>query len=109
MNERTAPRPAEGLTRREILQQLLFFNLFLQLLDGLFSYQLLAERLAGATSLILPWSAFRTVVYNKSFACLLLLLIVWLGNRKPLLAAQALIVTASIYTGYLVIQLHGQL
>jgi hypothetical protein len=109
MNERTAPRAAEGLTRREMLQQLLFFNLFLQLLDGLFSYHLLAERLAGAASLLLPWGAFRSVVYNKSFACLLLLLIVWLGNRKPLLAAQALIVTASIYTGYLVIQLHGRL
>ena len=100
------PRPAEYLTRREILPQLLFFNLFLQLLDGLFSYRLLAERLAGAGSAILPWGAFRSVVYNKSFACLLLLLIVWLGNRKPLFAAQALIVTASIYTGYLVMQLY---
>lgn len=105
MSKRKSLLALEGLSRREILQQLLLFNLFLQLLDALNSYRILA----GTALLMPPWSALLSLLYNKSLACLLLLLIVWLGNRKPQLAAQALIVTASVYTGYLVIQLYGQL
>ena len=104
MNNGKSLRALEELSRREILQPLLLFNIFLQLLDGLHSYRLLA----GADSLMPPGSALLSLLYTKSLACLLLLLIVWLGNRKPQLAAQALIVTASVYTGYLVIQLYGQ-
>lgn len=102
---KTVPRriAEAGLPEREILLQLLLFNLFLQLVDGIFSY----ARLSAATPGPLPWSMLVGVLYHKSLACLLLLLMVWLGKRKQELAVNALVITATIYTAFAAYCIYG--
>ena len=83
------------------VRDLLTFNLFLQLTDGLVSYQAFA---LGATeanpvvaAAIVNWGMGWGLIYNKVLACLLLVLIFALGRSQRSLATRALSVTASVY------------
>ena len=83
------------------LRDLLSFNLFLQLTDGLVSYQAFALGAAEANPVvaaaILNWGMIWGLIYNKTLACLLLLLIFALRHSRRLVARRALTVTASVY------------
>jgi hypothetical protein len=82
------------------VRDLLTFNLFLQFTDGLTSYQAFALGAAEANPVvaaaILNWGMIGGLLYSKTLACLLLILIFALSNRR-LLAMRALTVTASVY------------
>ena len=83
------------------LRDLLSFNLFLQFTDGLVSYQAFAlgavEANPVVAAAILNWGMIWGLIYNKTLACLLLLLIFALRHNRRLMAMQALTVTASVY------------
>ena len=83
------------------VRDLLTFNLFLQLTDGLVSYQAFALGAAEANPVvaaaIVNWGMIGGLVYNKALACVLLLLIFALRRSRRLLATRALTVTASVY------------
>ena len=83
------------------LRDLLTFNLFLQLTDGVVSYQAFAlgaiEANPVVDAAIVNWGMVWGLVYNKALACLLLLLIFALRGNRRLLARRALTVTASVY------------
>jgi hypothetical protein len=83
------------------LRDLLTFNLFLQLTDGVVSYQAFALGAIEANPLvaaaILNWGVVWGLIYNKALACLLLLLIFALRRNRRLLATRGLSVTASVY------------
>jgi hypothetical protein len=83
------------------VRDLLTFNLFLQLIDGLVSYQAFALGAAEANPIvaaaIVNWGMVWGLIYNKTFACLLLLLIFALRHNRRLLATRGLAVTASVY------------
>ena len=73
------------------LRDLLILNLTLQVFDGLFSYQ--AFSLLGAHeanpfvgAAISSWGVIYGLLYKKTFACALLLLIFSIGFRHPSLA-----------------------
>jgi low affinity Fe/Cu permease len=80
------------------LRDLLTFNLFLQLTDGVVSYQAFAlgaiEANPVVDAAIVNWGMVWGLVYNKALACLLLLLIFALKGNRRLLARRALSVTA---------------
>jgi len=83
------------------LRDLLTFNLFLQLTDGVVSHQAFALGAIEANPLvaaaILNWGVVWGLIYNKALACLLLLLIFALRRNRRLLATRGLSVTASVY------------
>jgi hypothetical protein len=83
------------------LRDLLTFNLFLQLTDGLVSYQSFLLGAIEANPIvaagILNWGMIGGLLYNKALACLLLLLIFALRRNQCLMARRALTVTASVY------------
>jgi len=83
------------------LRDLLTFNLFLQLTDGVVSYQAFAlgaiEANPVVAAAILNWGMIWGLLYNKALACLLLLLIFALRRNRRFLARRALTVTASVY------------
>jgi hypothetical protein len=83
------------------IRDLLTFNLFLQLTDGLVSYQAFALGAAEANPVvaaaIVNWGMGWGLIYNKALACLLLLLIFTLSRSQRLLAMRGLAVTASVY------------
>jgi hypothetical protein len=83
------------------IRDLLFFNLLLQFTDGLVSYQAFALGAAEANPVvaaaIVNWGMIWGLIYNKTLACLLLLLIFALRRNQRLLTMRALIVTASVY------------
>ena len=83
------------------VRDLLTFNLFLQLTDGLVSYQAFALGAAEANPVvaaaIVNWGMVGGLVYDKALACLLLLLIFALRRSQRLMAMRALSVTASVY------------
>jgi hypothetical protein len=83
------------------LRDLLFFNLLLQFSDGFFSYQAFALGAAEANPVvaaaIVNWGMIWGLIYNKTLACLLLLLIFALRRNQRLLTMRALTVTASVY------------
>ena len=83
------------------LRDLLSFNLFLQLTDGLVSYQSFVlgavEANPVVAAAIVNWGMVWGLIYNKVLACLLLLLIFALRHSRRLLATRALTVTASVY------------
>ena len=70
------------------LRDLLTFNLFLQLTDGAVSYQAFALGAAEANPLvaaaIVNWGMTGGLVYNKTLACVLLLLIFAFGTQPML-------------------------
>lgn len=82
------------------VRDLLIFNLFLQFTDGLVSYQAFALGAAEANPVvaaaIVNWGMIWGLIYNKTLACLLLLLIFVL-RRCQRLTVRALAVTASVY------------
>src|SRR5262245_16535514 len=83
------------------LRDLLSFNLFLQLTDGLVSYQSFVRGAVEANPVvaaaIVNWGTVWGLAYNKILACLLLLLIFRLSRNRRLLAMRGLSVTASVY------------
>ena len=83
------------------VRDLLTFNLFLQFTDGLVSYQAFALGAAEANPVvaaaIVNWGMVWGLAYNKTLACVLLLLIFALRRSQRLLAIRALSVTASVY------------
>ena len=83
------------------VRDLLTFNLFLQFTDGLVSYQAFALGAAEANPVvaaaIVNWGTVWGLIYNKTFACVLLLLIFALRRSQGSLAMRALTVTASVY------------
>jgi len=83
------------------VRDLLIFNLFLQFSDGIVSYQAFARGAAEANPVvavaIVNWGMVWGLIYNKTFACVLLLLIFALRRSEGLLAMRALTVTASVY------------
>ena len=84
-----------------LARRLLIFNLFLQLFDGLMSYQVLSAGAAESNPLIhtaiLNWGVILGLFYHKILACVLLVLIFVVGRRRQLLATQALAITATVY------------
>lgn len=89
------------------LRDLLTFNLFLQLTDGVVSYQAFAlgaiEANPVVAAAIINWGMIWGLLYNKALACLLLLLIFALRRNRRLLARRALTVTASVYVCAIVV------
>src|SRR5262247_1814529 len=83
------------------LRELLTFNLFLQLTDGLVSYQAFALGAIEANPVVAAaignWGMGWGLVYNKALACLLLLLIFVLRRDRRLLTIRGLTITASAY------------
>jgi hypothetical protein len=83
------------------LRDLLSFNLFLQLTDGLVSYHSFVHGAVEANPVvaaaIVNWGMVWGLIYNKALACLLLLLIFALRRNRRLLTRRALTVTASVY------------
>ena len=84
------------------LRDLLFLNLGLQLFDGFVSYQAFSVGAVEANPLvaaaIVNWGVIWGLLYNKTLACVLLLLIFTFGYRRHLLATRALTVTAWVYS-----------
>ena len=78
-------------------------NLLLQIFDGLMSYHVLSEGVPEANPLvshaISAWGMGWGLLYSKTFACVLLLLIFALRNRRRSLTVKAFTVTAAVY-GY---------
>jgi Domain of unknown function (DUF5658) len=83
------------------LRDLLSFTLFLQLTDGLVSYQSFVlgavEANPVVAAAIVKWGMVWGLAYNKILACLLLLLIFALRDSSRSLTHRALTVTASVY------------
>ena len=101
-------RPDSQLVRESLppltamsVRDLLTFNLFLQLTDGLVSYQAFALGAAEANPVvaaaIVNWGMIWGLIYNKALACVLLLLIFALSRSQRLMTMRALTVTASVY------------
>jgi hypothetical protein len=78
-------------------------NLMLQVVDGLLSYQVLSEGVPEGNPLvniaISEWGVGWGLFYWKTFACVLLLLIFALRNRRRSLTIKAFMITAAVY-GY---------
>ena len=91
------------------LRDLLTFNLFLQLADGVVSYQAFAlgaiEANPVVAAAIVNWGMGWGLVYNKALACLLLLLIFALRRNRRLITIRALTVTASVYGCAIIVSL----
>jgi hypothetical protein len=81
-------------------------NLLLQVSDGLLSYHALSEGVPEANPLvnsaISEWGIFWGLLYWKTLACVLLLLIFALRHRRRALTIKALTLTAVAY-GYVFI------
>ena len=90
------------------IRDLLILNLTLQVFDGLFSYQAFSLGAAEAnpfvSAAISNWGVIYGLLYKKTLACALLLLIFILGYRHPSLAKRAVILTA-VYTSLAVMSL----
>ena len=78
-------------------------NLFLQVFDGLLTYHIVSAGVPEANPLvdnaISAWGVGWGLFYSKTFACVLLLLIFALRNRRRSLTIKAFTVTAAVY-GY---------
>lgn len=76
-------------------------NLLLQIFDGLLSYQALSGGVPEANPLvsraISEWGVVWGLLYSKTFACLLLLLIFAFRNRRRSLTIKAFAFTAAVY------------
>lgn len=83
------------------LRELLIFNLVLQVFDGLLSYQAFSlgamEANPFVAAAISSWGVIYGLLYKKTLACALLVLIFAFGYKRRLLAIRALTVTAWIY------------
>jgi hypothetical protein len=76
-------------------------NLLLQLLDGLLSYHAVSGGVPEANPLvnsaISAWGIFWGLLYWKTLACVLLVLIFALRHRRRALTIKALTLTAAVY------------
>jgi Domain of unknown function (DUF5658) len=104
VGEGLAPRGRSDIQRSitaMTVRDLLTFNLFLQLTDGLVSYQAFALGAAEANPVvaaaIVNWGMIWGLIYNKALACVLLFLIFAFRRNQRLMTMQALTVTASVY------------
>ena len=83
-------------------RDLLILNLTLQVFDGLFSYQVFSLGAEEANPIVAAaisnWGVIYGLLYKKTLACLLLLLIFALRHRHVLLVKRAMVLTASAYT-----------
>src|SRR5262249_25001611 len=83
------------------IRDLLSFNLFLQLTDGLVAYQSFAlgavEANPVVAAAIVKWGIVWGLAYNKLLACLLLFLIFALRHGSRSRTQKGLSVTASVY------------
>jgi len=83
---------------------LLILNLLLQLLDGSVSYGLFSlggvEAGSSVNAAMESWRFLGGVLYYKALAGALLLSIYLLGSRREAMAANALTITASVYSCY---------
>jgi len=81
---------------------LLILNVLLQLLDGSVSYGLMSLGGAQASPFVNAALESRRItsglLYNKALACTLLLLIYVLRHTREVMAANALTITACVYT-----------
>ena len=79
----------------------LIFNLLLQILDGVLTYQILSLGASEANPLvnaaIAEWGAVLGLLYWKALACVLLLLIFAFRHKQKVLTRKALTVTATVY------------
>ena len=86
----------------EKTRSLLILNVLLQLLDGSVSYGLMSLGGAQASPFVNAALESRPIMsgllYNKALACTLLLLIYVLRHRREVMAANALTITACVYT-----------
>jgi hypothetical protein len=85
-------------------RSLLVLNLLLQLLDGSVTHARISLGAAEASSLanaaLENWGTMSGLLYNKILACALLLLIYALRHRRAVMAANALTITACVYSCY---------
>jgi len=85
-----------------LLRLSLIYNLFLQCFDGLLTYQALSLGVPEANPLvnaaIVEWGVIWGLLYWKTLACVLLLLIFALRHRRKALTIRALTLTASVYS-----------
>ena len=85
-----------------LLRLTLIYNLFLQFFDGLLTYQALSRGVPEANPLvnaaIVEWGVIWGLLYWKTLACVLLLLIFALRHRRKALTIRALALTASVYS-----------
>ena len=76
-------------------------NLLLQVFDGLLSYHVLSAGVPEANPLvgnaISAWGIIWGLLYWKTLACVLLLLIFMLRHKRRALTIKALTVTAAVY------------
>jgi hypothetical protein len=80
----------------------LIYNLFLQFFDGRLTYQVLSLGVPEANpfvnAAILEWGVVWGLLYWKTLACVLLLLMFALRHRRKALTIGALTLTASVYS-----------
>ena len=77
------------------------FNLLLQLFDGILTYQVLSLGIPEWNPLVATaieqWGDVWGLLYWKSFACVLLLLIFALRHRRRALTIKAFTLTSTVY------------
>jgi hypothetical protein len=78
------------------------FNLLLQVFDGVVTYQVISQGVPEANplvrNLIMQWGLVWGLLYWKTLACLLLVVIFALRHRRQLLTIKAFTVTESVYS-----------
>jgi hypothetical protein len=79
----------------------LLLNLLLQVFDGVLTYQALSDGVPEANPLvnsaISAWGIVLGLLYWKTFACVLLLLMFALRHRRRILIIKAFALTAAVY------------
>jgi Domain of unknown function (DUF5658) len=85
-----------------LLRLTFIYNLFLQFFDAVLTYQALSRGVPEANPLvnaaISEWGVVWALLYWKTLACVLLLLIFVFGDRRKALTIRALTLTASVYS-----------
>ncbi len=88
------------------------FNLLLQILDGVLTYQVLSlgvlEWNPLVNAAIAQWGAVWGLLYWKTLACISLLLIFAVRQRQQILTINALTLTATVY-GCVAVAAFGEL
>ena len=83
------------------LRELLFWNLYLQLVDGLLGYLMISLGAGESNPLVIgamhAWGIAGGILYYKVLASALVVLIYVLGRRRKMLATRGLTITASVY------------
>ena len=89
------------------IRDLLILNLTLQVFDGLFSYQVFSLGAAEAnpfvSAAISNWGVTYGLLYKKTLACALLLLVFAFRHSLPSLTRRGLIATAAVYASVTVV------